>query len=226
MPLSKPVIIAQGIGGAMRIGATILLAPWLRPRYSRWNATMLEASESMPGDEYVPESKSLLTLAVTVNAEPESIWPWLVQLGCGRGGWYSYDLLDNGGVASAEGIIPEHQSIAVGDKVAAVPGGSMSFPVSMVEPNRLLVLGGTLDTANNQSVEPGQPLPEKYFGGSQIYRLVPVAEGKTRLIFRNRMTWNSSRVLSLVYRGIVEPITYNMGRRMLLNLKWRAEALR
>jgi proline iminopeptidase len=226
MPPSKPVVIAQGIAGALRIGATIVLAPFLRPRYSRWNATDLEITERMPGDEYVPESKSLLTIAVTVDAAPEKVWPWLAQLGCGRGGWYSYDLLDNGGVPSAERIIPEYQALAVGDTVAAVPGGSMSFPVSIVEPNRLLVLGGTLNTGTGQSVGPGDPLPDEYFGGSQIYRLLPTGNGKTRLIFRNRMTWNNSRMLNFVYRGMVEPITFNMGRKMLLNLKRRAEAMR
>lgn len=226
MPPSKPAIIAQGIGGVLRIGLTILLAPVLRPHYSRWGAAPGETTETMPGDEYVPEPKSRLTMAITVNAGPEKVWPWLAQLGCGRGGWYSYDLLDNGGVPSAERIMPEQQHIAVGDEIAAVPGGGMSFPVSIVEPNRLLVLGGTLDTATQRNVPPGQPLPEKYFGGAQIYRLVPLNKGRTRLIFRNRMTWNRSRMLNLIYRGIVEPITYNMGRKMLLNIKRRAEAMR
>jgi proline iminopeptidase len=225
MPPSKLHTIAQGIGGALRIGVTIVLAPFLRPQYSRWNASDREIAEPMPGDEYVPESKSLLTMAVTINAGPENVWPWMAQLGCGRGGWYSYDLLDNGGVPSAERIIPEYQTIAVGDSVAAVPGGGMSFPVSIVEPNRLLVLGGTLNTATGQPVACGEQLPEKYFGGSQIYSLVPAAKGKTRLIFRNRMTWNDSPMLNFIYRGLVEPITFNMGRKMLMNLKRRAESM-
>lgn len=225
MSPSKPAIIAQGIGGAVRIGITILLAPLLRPRYSRWGASNEEVRQPMPGDEYVPAPRSLLTLAITISAPAQEIWPWLAQLGCGRGGWYGYDLLDNGGTPSAQRIMPEHQAIAVGDRVAAVPGGGMSFPVSLVEPGQQLVLGGTLDTSKNVDVAPGQPLPRRYFGGAQIYQLIPIDEGRTRLIFRNRMTWNQARMLNFIYRGIVEPITYNMGRKMLLNLKRRAEAL-
>jgi proline iminopeptidase len=224
VPPSRFSTIAQGIAGAVRIGGTIILRPLIPERYAQWGATEREVRQAMAGDEYVPEPRSAMTLAVTVNAPREVVWPWLAQLGCGRGGWYSYDLLDNGGRPSADRVVAEWQDIKVGDRIAAVPGGGMSFPVSLVHPPVTLVLGGTLDTETNRDVAPGQPLPARYFGGAQIYRLEDAGPGKTRLIFRNRMTWNPCRMLNLVYSGIVEPITFNMGRKMLLTIKRRVEA--
>ena len=226
MPPTRLSIIVQGIAGALRIGGTIVVRPFARSLYAQWGASAEEAARAMPGDEYVAQPRSTMTLAITVNAPRETVWAWLAQLGCGRGGWYSYDLLDNGGQPSADRIVAEWQSVAVGDRIAAVPGGAMSFPVSIAEPPVTLVLGGTLNTETNQDVAPGQPLPARYFGGAQIYRLEAVGPGKTRLIFRNRMTWNPSAMLNIVYSGLVEPITFNMGRKMLLTLKRRAETTR
>ena len=224
MASSRANIVVHGIAGAVRIGGTILFRPFIRSRYAAWGATEAEARAALPGDEYVPVPRSAMTLAITVNAPRAAVWPWLAQLGCGRGGWYSYDLLDNGGQPSATRIVPEWQQLRVGDRIAAVPGGGMSFPVSLVEPGVTLVLGGTLNTETGEDVPPGHPLPAKYFGGAQIYRLEEMGPDQTRLIFRNRMTWSPGGLLNFIYGAVVEPITFNMGRKMLLNLKRRAEA--
>ena len=88
----------------------------LWPGLSRWGATDEEVAGPYPGAELVPEGKRSPTMAVTINATPEQVWPWLVQMGWGRGGWYSWDLLDNAGRRSATEVHPEWQNLAVGDQ--------------------------------------------------------------------------------------------------------------
>ena len=94
----------------------------------------------MPGDDLVPEPVLSLTHAIDIGAPPERVWPWLVQMGAGRAGWYSYDRVDNGGRPSADRIVPELQRLAVGDVMPAVPGATDAFMVAGVEPRRSLVL--------------------------------------------------------------------------------------
>jgi len=225
MPDRKPAIILEGIAGAVTIGFTALLSPLLRSWYSRWGATDAEARGPFPGDEYVPRPKSEITGAITVHAPTDRVWPWLVQLGCQRGGWYSYDLLDNGGQPSADRIIPEFQRLEIGDVVKAVPNGSFGFPVARIEPGCALTLGGTLNTATGASVLPGDPLPAAYFSGDQTFLVKPI-DGKTsRLLFRMRTDWNPTFLNNLIYHGIVEPVSFVMGRKMLRTVKALAEAL-
>jgi hypothetical protein len=95
MPDSKPKIIGEGIARATTITFTVLLSRLLRPWYSKWGATDTEVHQPMQGDEVMPRPKSEITLAITFQPSAAQVWPWFVQLGCQRGGWYSYVLLDN-----------------------------------------------------------------------------------------------------------------------------------
>jgi len=216
--------LIEGIVGALAIGGTILLSPLLAPWYRKWGATEEEAQRSLPGDDLVPHPRSELTCALTVQAPVEQVWPWLVQLGCQRAGWYSYDLLDNGGVPSADRILPEHQHLSIGDPVLLTPDGRLGLPVVALEPENALVLGGTLDTETGEGVSPGDPLPEAYYSGINVFVFDPVSEATTRLIFRQRLDWNPAFVNTLMYRVFLEPISFVMGRRMLKGIKQRAEA--
>lgn len=225
MPDTKLKIILEGLAGAAAVATTILLAPLLRPWYRRWGATDAEVRCALPGDEYVPNPKSALDLAVTIQAPIAQVWPWFVQLGCQRGGWYSYDLLDNGGAPSADRILPEFQKLGVGDTVKAVPNGAFGFPVARIEPERVLVLGGTMDTSTGKPADANGPLPQSYFSGDQTFFLEAIDERTTRLHFRMYTDWNKSTMNHIIYRGIVEPISFVMGRQMLRSVKRRAEAL-
>ncbi len=218
-------MIGEGMVGAAGIAFTILLSPLLRPHYKKWGATEAEVRRTLPGDEFVPRPKSELTCAINVQAPVEQIWPWFVQLGCQRGGWYSYDLLDNGGQPSAEHIIPEYQTLKVGDTVKAVPNGSFGFPVAVIELNHALSLAGTLDTQTGQPADINNPNLKAYFAGDQTFFIERVDNKNSRLIFRMRVDWNPSTANNIIYGGIVEPISFVMGRQMLLNVKRRAENL-
>jgi hypothetical protein len=218
-----PRMIIEGLAGALLIAANILLHPLLRPWRGRWGATEAEARQPLPGDELAPSPKMVATRAVTIMAPPSAIWPWLVQLGCGRAGWYSYDLLDNGGVPSAERIIPQFQHLEPGEGVAMTPGGQMKMPVVVVEPYRRLILGGTIDQSNGGDILPGDPTPDKYFRWFWIILLQPLGENATRLIVRARLDYSRGLANALAFGLFTEPISFVMERKMLLGIKRRAE---
>ena len=94
----------------------------------------------MPGDGIVPEPMFTVTHAITIDAPVERVWPWLAQMGAERGGWYSYDRIDNGGRPSADRVLDAFQRVARGDVLPAVPGATDAFVVAAVEPPRDLVL--------------------------------------------------------------------------------------
>jgi len=216
-------IIIEGVVGAGAIAGTAILSPFIRGWYSKWGASREEASRTIPGDLLVPHPKSQLTMAVTVEAPAEKIWPWFVQLGCQRAGWYSYDLLDNGGIPSADRIIPEFQQIEIGGIVKATPKGDFGFPVAIIEPNKQLTMAGTLNTDTGEDADPNDPNLEAYFSGNQTFRINAIDENRSRLIFRMRIDWNPGLSRTIANKGIVEPLSFIMGRKTLLNVKRLAE---
>ena len=202
--------------GAMGLGAYYLLfRPWQR----RWGATDEEVQRTYPGDEIVPEANSVQMRVVTVKATPAAIWPWLVQIGQGRAGFYSFDWLENlagAKMKNALGINPDWQHLQVGDIIAVEPGGK-GFKVYLLEPERALVLGGREGEAGVLEVfTQGAP------AFSWAFILVPLDSERTRLISRWRGLVRPS--LWIKFIGIFsEPLDFLMTRRMLLGIKKRAE---
>jgi len=120
------------------VGVFALYRPW----HVTWGATHDEITANMPGDDVVAAPIFNATRAVTIDALPGAIWPWLVQIGFGRAGWYSYDLLDNLGRRSAERIIPELQRVEVGDLVPLGSCGDRGMRIKAFEPDRWMDTGG------------------------------------------------------------------------------------
>jgi hypothetical protein len=183
----------------------------IRRWMSRWGATPSEVSQVMAGDSLVVAPTYSGTMAVTINAPPDDIWPWLAQIGYRRGGLYSYDWLDRlfGYLdrPSATGILPEFQDLAVGD---AIPlGRGPDWPVAVVEPGRALVL----DMRNMNG-----------FDWVWQFGLYTVDEKRTRLVSRSCV--RTQAVWARVFTYAIEPAGFLMTRRMLLGIKERAEALR
>lgn len=179
---------------------------WLRA----WGATPSDMARVMAGDGLLPTHTYSGMMAVTINARPEDIWPWLVQIGYQRGGLYSYDWLDRlfGFLdrPSATRILPEFQHLAVGDVIPL--GAGPGWPVAVVEPCRALVL----DMRN--------------LGGLDWvwqFGLYPVDQQHTRLVSRSRVRARTFSARLLTYA--IELPGFIMTRRMLLGLKERAEAL-
>ena len=183
----------------------------IRRWMNQWGASSSDLAREMAGDSLLSDWTYSGTTAVIVNARPEHIWPWLVQIGYRRGGLYSYDWLDRlfGYLdrPSATRILPEFQHLAVGD---AIPlGRGPSWPVAVLESNRALVL----DMRN--------------MGGLDWvwqFGLYPVDETRTLFVSRSRVRAHALWTRLLTHA--IEPAGFLMTRRMLLGLKQRAEALR
>ena len=191
----------------------------LRTLHARrnWGATDDEVAASLPGDEFVPEPAVQTTLAVGVDAAPDTVWAWLVQIGQDRGGMYSYDWLENAvglHIHSAEEIREEWQQLAVGDRVVVVPEGfgcmpaGYAFAVARVDAGRALVLR--------------QAPPEHPWNGVWSFHVVPDRAGGCRLLSRSR-TERSPRLGMRIADRVMEPVTLVMTRRMLHGIKQRAE---
>lgn len=192
---------------------TLAVLYWFPVRrwMSRWGAAPSDRSRVMAGDSLIGDPTYSGTMAVTVDAAPEDIWPWLVQIGYQRGGLYSYDWLDRlfGYLdrPSASRILPEFQSLAVGDEIPV--GRGPSWPVAVVEPGRALVLD------------------MRHMGGFDWvwqFALYAVDEKRTRLVSRSRV--HTDAVWARLVTYAIEPAGFLMTRRMLLGIKERAEALR
>jgi hypothetical protein len=166
-----------------------------------------EDRRPLPGDNLLPNANDRWTNAITIRARRGEIWPWLVQMGCRRAGWYSYDGLDNGGVPSAERIIPELQRVEVGDLFAWTPTADDGFIVQAVDPERALVIGG--DAGSLYRVR-------------WAFVLEPIDETSTRLIARSSAEYKRF-VVGLRLRLLGHPIHFAMQRKQLLNVKRRVE---
>lgn len=191
---------------------TLLLVYWfpIRRWMSRWGTTPSDRARVMAGDILLVNPTYSGTMTVIVNAPPEYVWPWLVQIGYQRGGLYSYDWLDRlfGFLdrPSATVILPEFQNLAVGDQIPL--GRGPSWPVAAIEPNRALVL----DMRNLGG-----------FDWVWQFGLYAIDENRTQLVSRSCVRTRSVSARLATYA--IEPAGFVMTRRMLLGLKQRAEAL-
>lgn len=165
---------------ALSLGA---YAFFIRPRIVRWGATDEEVLSSFPGSELIPNGKRSSTMAATIDAPPSRVWPWLVQMGYRRAGWYSWDRLDNFGRRSAAELHPEWQNIKVGDILAGPDASEMekAWEVAALEPERLLVLRATIDLRGRR-FDPRGPRPSSYSDSTWSFWLKDLPGGKTRLI--------------------------------------------
>lgn len=168
------------------IAGLLLGGAFLRRRLMQLGATPEEAEASMPGDGLLPSARKGSTMATTLLAPPAEVWPWLAQMGADRAGWYSVDLLDNGGRRSAGELVADWQEIRVGDRLLTDRGGRTWFTVAEVEPERSLVLRQRLDAARMRTVPDDELLPCVAVDSTWAFRLDPVSGGGTRLVVRGR----------------------------------------
>jgi hypothetical protein len=200
-----PAALARQIGPVLVDLPLFLIAPLRRRRHRTWGARPEEVAAAMPGDALFPRAQYRSTRAITISVPPEEVWPWLVQVGYRRGGWYANDLLDNFARPSACDIIPQLQDLHVGQWLAWGPWPSerSAFVVdSFVAPEWLL-----------------WRCPNR----SWAWRLVPLDGGGTRLISRLNTVYEWSRPLALGTVLLMEVGDFAMMRRMLRGIRKRAE---
>jgi hypothetical protein len=196
------------------IAAGSIYALALRPWFLRWGATVAETRRRLPGDDLVPQANSTATRALTIDAPPERVWPWIVQIGQGRGGFYSYAWLENVagcGIVNAEAIHPEWQYLKPGDPVwlhPKMPG----IPAAIVENNHVLVLGG-------------QGVPQHHIPTvTWAFVVEPAPADATRLLVRWRSHTRNTIFDLLFNKYLLEPIHFIMERRMMLGIRERSES--
>ena len=200
MHTTRLTLIAAGAAG---VGFARAYRPW----HQRWGATDAEVAMTLPGDELLPVAEFHPTRAITIDARPEEIWPWIVQIGYDRAGFYAYDLLDRLGKPSAERIMPEFQDPRIGDWIAMSPtvNDTTAFRVKAFEPKRWMLWSKPDST--------------------WCWDLRPIDDDRTRLVCRIRVKydWRSPTVLLSLF--LMELGDFFMNRRELLGIKRRAEAL-
>ncbi len=188
--------------GAATVCTVLLVWSVYRPWALTWGSTDEEIARSMPGDEVLEQPIFDATRAVTIEATPDEIWPWIVQIGYRRAGFYSYDALDNDGVPSADRILPEYQNLEVGDHIPL--SKSADVRVAELEPPRSMVLVFEVDG--------------DWSGATWVWGLYPENASHTRLVTRLRA--NPEITGSRIFLDLGEII---MMRKCMLGIKRRAE---
>jgi hypothetical protein len=198
--------------GAAAIGSAAAYVLAVRPWQLRWGATDEERDATLAGDDLIPTPDLMATRAITVHAAAAQVWPWIAQLGQGRGGFYSYDALENlvgCHIHSADRVVPEWQDLKVGDQVKLHP--EVGLGVAVVEPGRALVLRGGV---------PMGAVPPPY-DTTWAFVLRERPEGTTRLLVRERYVYTQRWAPFLVEPVAV--VAFVMSQRMLRGIRDRAE---
>jgi hypothetical protein len=195
----------------------------VRPRMLRWSASDEEVRRPYPGASLIPGGRRGATMAVTIDAPPSSVWPWLVQMGCDRAGWYSWDRLDNGGVPSAERIHPEWQRLSAGDRLASTPGGRAWFEVAALEPERFLGLRASIDLRSGRPFDAAGSRPRFYVDALWGFHLTELTDGRTRLVVSGYASARPRLLQAIADLLFWEPAHWIMQRRQFTNLTRRAE---
>jgi hypothetical protein len=188
----------------------LLTAPLYRRWHLKWGATDAEVVARLPGDARVSNARYRSTRAITIDAPPAAVWPWLVQVGCNRAGFYSDDLLDNLGRPSAITILPAFERLTVGQWVpmspAAIPTDRTSLRVhSFVVDDWLLWVKSD---------------------STWVWRLTPTSDGGTRLVTRIRASYDWTHPVTALFGVLLMELgDFAMLRRMLRGIKLRAESL-
>ena len=190
----------------LAVGAIALLTPWM----DRWGVMEQEINATFPGDELMVKPASFVNRAVTIHARPEQIYPWIVQLGAGKGGYYSYTWLEtyllNCPLVNADRIHTEWQDLQVGDEVKMCPqqSGPPPYTVVMMKPDQAVVMG---HQENGKWMDLWQ------------FVIIPRADGTSRLILRTRTMAVGG------FWDVIHPGIFVMERGLLLGVRDRAEAL-
>jgi hypothetical protein len=230
----RAVVFGTAIGVAAGVGASQARRWW-----KTWGVVPDEASKPLPGDSLVPEPMAIETRGITIDAPPARVWPWLVQMGYGRAGWYSYDTLDQRG-SSADAIVEEWQDLKVGDILPTHPGGG--FEVAIVEPERALVVRSDTALVKGQA-EAAKATPggveaptvgvqasgailgstPQEFAASWAFVLEPVGSDKTRLIERFRVWYGEGSPATRFVMPFVGFGVFVMLQRQMTGIRERAE---
>jgi proline iminopeptidase len=213
-------VISIAVFGAL--GLVVLYAVVVRPRFVRWGATDAEVKEPYPGADIIAGGKRGTTMAITIDAPPSALWPWLAQMGVDRGIWYTWDYWRLWGLRSADRIHPEWQNIFIGYRMPSTPKGSAWWEVAALEPERFLGLRMSVDLLGRR-FDPKKTIPRFYSDSLWAFLLEPQPGGRTRLVVSGYWAFRPQWLQGIVGFLFIEPSTWIMQTRQFAGLKRRAE---
>jgi hypothetical protein len=217
--------ILEGIEGIVVIIAAYLTLMFKSLR-DRWGMSYKELSKSFPGDFLVPQPRSQFTHAIEINAPANFVWPWIAQIGQGRGGFYSYEALENLvglGIYNADQILPEYQHPKIGDLIHFGPNDA--YPLVICEDGKAMAIENWYDVDNNSVYNQALESPMNYLHLSWLWMVEPIDENRSRFVSRNRVDYSPSFKNRLLLGLLAEPVVFAMDRKMCYGIKRRAENL-
>ena len=230
-------MIKRVVVGATIAAAGVAAYASVRRWWETWGVDPAESARALPGDDLVEQPTTSDTRVLTIDAPPEAVWPWLVQMGYGRAGWYSYDRLDMRGT-SAEEIVPEWQNLSVGDTLPTHPGGG--FEVRVLEPGHALVayVDSAMAARWKEGRDAGETQPTglavsggfldtsmpREFAATWTFVVEREAGGRTRLIERVRARFDGPTAGSRLMGPALGFGVFFMTQRHMLGVRKRAEA--
>ena len=215
--LSPGVGLRAALEGAALILWNLVATPFIGRRRLRWGTVGTEATDSLPGDEFVPEPKWSYTLAIAIAAPPEAVWPWIAQVGQSRGGFYTYQTLENMAgcrITNTTEILPVHQHPEVGEDIYLHPTSPPLRIESVAPPNALVLFGSPADIGEADS----------WGVSTWQFAVIPGADGGSRLLTRGRYDYTPDWKSRVAFgRFPIEAVTFVMSRKMMLEIKRLAE---
>jgi len=214
---SPGVGVLAALEGVALILWNLVATPFIGRRRLQWGTVGTEPTDSLPGDAFVPEPKWSYTLGISIDAAPEAVWPWIAQIGQGRGGFYTYQTLENLAgckITNSTEILPDHQHPVVGEDIYLHPTAP-PMRIEIVDPSSAFVLLGS----------PGDSGVDESWGMSTWQFIVkPSPDGASRFLTRGRSDYSPGWKTRLAYgRFPIEVITFVMSRKMMLEIKRLAE---
>jgi len=208
-----------------------IVASWYilkkRDDNNKWGATEEEYLSELPGDDLIPDQVREHTRAITIRASADKIWPWLVQMGRDKAGFYSYESIEKCfglEIKTSTEIIPEFQNLKEGEWIAISEDG-FGFEVNEMMENEYLVL-----LSRPSKITDGEGEIEEYSGwdneSSWAFILRKVDDNLSRLIIRTRIGKKDGVSDKLFYHFLLEPGHFIMERKMMLGIKERVERQR
>ena len=204
------------------VGLAIGYLAMVRPRLLRWGATDAEVDRPFPGADIIPGAIRSATMATTIEAPPRVVWPWLVQMGHDRAGWYSWDRLDNFGRGSADRVHPEWQELSTGDRMTAKPDGSQWWDVVALEPEQFLCLRMSLDL-QGRPFDPAGARPRWFTDSTWGFHLVPIPGDRTRLVVSGYWLLRPAWLQPILSAVVLEPSHWVMQTRQFTVLERHIE---
>lgn len=217
--------ILEGLEGIAIIVACYMTF-FLKSIRDRWGLSKSEANRPLPGDGLVKIPKSKFTHAININAPVKYVWPWIAQIGQGRGGFYSYEALENIiglQIYNSDVVLPEFQNPKIGDTISFGPEGG--YPLVICEYRRAMAIENWFDLDAKKVYDPGQSSPENYLHLTWLWYVEELNGHNSRFISRNRLDYSPSLKGDLIFGFLAEPIVFAMDRKMCLGIKKRAERL-